>query len=119
MQRDFEADRLRWLQLDKAQQKEIIEAAFKGRPASSPELADIALGWSWVVLGPPWQRRRHPWHRYLIAFLLKASDRGPLYWNYMNGLEENDLIPIVRRAARAVERANWPDSLSRPDLSDQ
>lgn len=119
MRLDPEEARTRWIRLDEETRQQIVKGAGKGRRAPSEELAEVALGWAWAVLGPPWQRRRHPWYRYMLSLIANSGNKGMFYWGYMRGLSDYDLVPVVRRAARTVERANWPGDLARPDVTDR
>jgi len=60
-----------------------------------------------VILGPPWRRRRNRWRGYLLMLLQNAGLNGFSYWTRLGGGREYDLVPLVRRAAEAVENAYW------------
>lgn len=109
MSRDnnYEDARNTWIRLDHATRREIIKNAFKRKPVPDPSLADCVLGWAWAVLGPPWQRRRHPWTAYLWSAIVNSGNGGFFYWNYVSGSPDYDLVLVVRRAARAVEATYW------------
>lgn len=111
----FDPDQARraWAELGRAQdltslQKKIVKEAFKGRwvvDARVPNLGEIAVGWAWAVLGPPWSRRHHRWYAYVWTNVIRPGPwPGPNYMSQIYGAPEDDRVIGVRRAARCVER---------------
>jgi hypothetical protein len=110
----FDADQARraWVELGYTEdlarlQDRIVKEAFKGRwvvDTQVPNVADIAVGWAWAVLGPPWSRRHHRWYAYVWTNVIRPGPcPGPSYMAYIYGAPEDDRIVGVRRAARKVE----------------
>ena len=100
---DPEAARKRWQRLDGETLRKIIKAARRGTPIPEGQADAVALGWAWIVLGPPWERRRNRWHHYALTVLGNFGDRsGP--WRCLEGDAQYDLVPMVRSTARVVER---------------
>jgi hypothetical protein len=102
---DSDAARRRWQRLNSEIRRRILKAAREGRPIPEGQADSRALEWAWVVLGPPWNRRHPRWYDYAAMFFNNMGTR-----NFTDliirtgGNGEQDLVPIVRRAARNVER---------------
>lgn len=102
---DPDAARASWQRLDSETRRRILKAARQGRPIPEGQANSRALGWAWVVLGPPWSRKHPRWYDYAAMFLNNMGTRGFTDLIIRTGGSANgDLVPIVRRAARNVER---------------
>lgn len=101
---DPDEARKRWQRLGYKTQAKIIDAARSGVPIPEGQAHEVALGWAWVILGRPFERRRNRWYQYVAMAISTGGDKLSNY-QAMNGYRQNDLIPKVRRAARAVEGA--------------
>lgn len=101
---DTDAARLKWRGASSEKRKLIISSALDGKRVPEGEEGDLALGWAWVVLGPPSARRKARLRDYAMTIFMNTGLTGVSYWTRMGGGEEYDLVPVVRRAARAVEQ---------------
>ena len=100
---DPDAARRCWQRLTDETRRRIIRAAGQGRPIPEGQTEAVALGWAWVIIGPPWARRRNRWYQYVRMAVATGGDRSPNEYA-MAGYPSHDLVPKVRRAARNVER---------------
>jgi hypothetical protein len=104
---DAEDARRRWQARTEETHRTIINGALDGRTVEEGVANDLALGWAWVILGPPWDRRRAGWRDFAKMLFWNWGLNGLTYWLRMGGSPEYDLVPVVRRNARVVERAYW------------
>jgi hypothetical protein len=109
----FDQDSLardQWAQLPSQVRKAVIDAAGRGRACDDPQVARIALGWAWAVLGRPDARRRVGWFDLasdLVSNLLLPEGKGSFQRvDIFDGAPHHDLNLVVRSAARKVEAAN-------------
>lgn len=100
---DPDAARRRWQRLNNETQRRIVKAARQGRPVPEGQAEAVALGWAWVIIGPPWARRRNRWYQYVWMAIDTGGDRSSNEFA-LAGHPSHDLVPKVRRAARDVER---------------
>jgi hypothetical protein len=100
---DPDAARRRWQGLNDETRRRIVKAARQGRPIPEGQTESVALGWAWVINGPPWARRRSRWHQYVWMAIDTGGDRASNEYA-LAGDPNYDLVPKVRRAARDVER---------------
>jgi hypothetical protein len=107
---DADAARSRWIAVDSERRRQIIESAKIGVKSPDEELVGAALGWAWVILGPPWKRREPKWYEYALMIIMSGGQSGMAYWVRMNGSKEYDLQPIVRKAARIIEKLYYKGS---------
>jgi hypothetical protein len=97
-----DAARERWKRLGEGTHRRIIKAARHRRAIPEGQADAVALGWAWVILGPPWDRRRTRWYQYATMALDTGGNRLA-DWSYMAGDPRYDLVPKVRSTARVVE----------------
>jgi hypothetical protein len=100
-----EESRQQWAALGKLDRREerdeLFRSARAGEPYPDPEVALIALHWSWAVLGPPGARRSYPWW----DLMLHAAPAA-MFENVYDGTKQHDMRFQVRREAHRVESAN-------------
>jgi hypothetical protein len=105
--------RERWQRLPRKVQDRVVKSARRGEPYPDPEVAALAVGWAWAVLGRPGDRRPVSAVRrfYAFASALIEGGGGPgmnVGSTVFNGDPEWDALPAVRKAAERVEAVNLP-----------
>ncbi|WP_035841473.1 hypothetical protein [Kitasatospora azatica] len=103
--------RVRWRQLPVDTRRQVLRQARRGRPIADPNVAAVAVGWAWQVLGEPGPSR--PKKRlqglWFLAEVFMAATGGARPTNataLIDGDEEHDANLYVRWLARQIERAN-------------